>query len=37
MEAFEYASPTSLKDATALLGSSWSDAAILAGGTDLLS
>src|SRR3954451_1147757 len=36
MEAFEYASPTSLKDATALLGSSWSDAAILAGGTDLL-
>ena len=36
MEAFEYASPTSLKDATALLGSSWSDAVILAGGTDLL-
>jgi len=37
MQAFEYAHPTSLKDATALLGSSWSDAAILAGGTDLIS
>jgi len=37
MHAFEYAHPTSLKDATALLGSSWSDAAVLAGGTDLIS
>jgi len=37
MEAFEYASPATLKDATALLGSSWSDAAVLAGGTDLIS
>lgn len=37
MEAFEYASPTSLKDATALLGANWEDAAVLAGGTDLIS
>jgi len=37
MESFEYASPGTLKEATALLGSSWSDAAILAGGTDLIS
>lgn len=37
MQAFEYANPATLKDATALLGSSWSDAAILAGGTDLIS
>lgn len=37
MEAFEYASPTSLKEATALLGSKWEDAAVLAGGTDLIS
>lgn len=37
MQAFEYASPTTLKEAVALLGSSWDDAAVLAGGTDLLS
>lgn len=37
MEAFEYASPATLKEALSLLGSSWSDAAILAGGTDLIS
>lgn len=37
MERFEYASPTTLKDATGLLGSSWSDAQVLAGGTDLIS
>ena len=37
MQAFEYASPTTLKDALALLGSNWSDAAVLAGGTDLIS
>jgi xanthine dehydrogenase YagS FAD-binding subunit len=37
MQPFEYASPTTLKEATALLGSSWSDAAVLAGGTDLIS
>jgi len=37
MQSFEYASPATLKEATALLGSSWSDAAVLAGGTDLIS
>jgi xanthine dehydrogenase YagS FAD-binding subunit len=37
MQAFEYASPKSLKEAVALLGGSWTDAAVLAGGTDLLS
>jgi xanthine dehydrogenase YagS FAD-binding subunit len=37
MEKFSYANPTSDKDALSLLGSSWSDAAILAGGTDLIS
>src|SRR6266436_98843 len=37
MERFEYTSPTTLKDATALLGASWSDAQVLAGGTDLIS
>jgi xanthine dehydrogenase YagS FAD-binding subunit len=37
MQAFEYASPATLKDALALLGASWSDANILAGGTDQLS
>lgn len=37
MQAFEYANPTTVKDAVAMLGGSWSDAAILAGGTDLLS
>ena len=37
MENFEYAQPKSLSEATALLGQNWSDAAVLAGGTDLLS
>src|SRR5580698_9105327 len=37
MERFEYASPTTVKDATALLGANWNDAQILAGGTDLIS
>lgn len=37
MERFEYAHPSSKKEAIGLLGSTWSDAAILAGGTDLLS
>src|ERR1700684_1350433 len=37
MERFEYANPTSVKDATALLGPTWNDAQILAGGTDLIS
>jgi xanthine dehydrogenase YagS FAD-binding subunit len=37
MERFEYASPTTVKDACALLGASWNDAQVLAGGTDLIS
>jgi len=37
MERFEYANPTTVKDATALLGASWTDAQLLAGGTDLIS
>jgi len=36
MRAFEYASPTSKEQVTALLGASWEQRAILAGGTDLL-
>lgn len=37
MQPFEYASPKTLKEALALLGNGWSDAAVLAGGTDLIS
>ena len=37
MNAFEYTSPTSKEQVAKLLGSSWSDAEVLAGGTDLLS
>lgn len=37
MQAFEYASPKSVKEALGLLGSSWTDANILAGGTDQIS
>jgi len=37
MQAFEYANPKTVKEAVALLGSTWADAAVLAGGTDLLS
>jgi xanthine dehydrogenase YagS FAD-binding subunit len=37
MREFEYASPTTKEQAVALLGSSWTDAEVLAGGTDLLS
>ena len=37
MNAFEYTSPTTKEQAAKLLGSSWSDAEVLAGGTDLLS
>ncbi len=37
MKPFEYSSPATLNEALALLGSSWSDACVLAGGTDLIS
>jgi len=37
MENFEYAHPKSIKEAVSLLGQNWSDAAVLAGGTDLIS
>src|SRR5437667_2150188 len=37
MEAFEYAHPTTQHEGIGLLGSSWNDAAVLAGGTDLIS
>ncbi len=37
MDAFEYASPATVKEAIALLGSDWEDASVFGGGTDLLS
>ncbi len=37
MRGFEYANPTTKEQAVALLGNSWADAEVLAGGTDLLS
>jgi xanthine dehydrogenase YagS FAD-binding subunit len=37
MEAFEYASPTTKEEAVKLLSSTWGEAEVLAGGTDLLS
>src|SRR5205085_7059924 len=37
MRAFEYASATTKEQAVGLLGASWDDAAVLAGGTDLIS
>jgi xanthine dehydrogenase YagS FAD-binding subunit len=37
MQAFEYANPTTVREAVALLGARWDDAAVLAGGTDLIS
>jgi xanthine dehydrogenase YagS FAD-binding subunit len=37
MQNFEYANPTSLKEAYGLLGSTWGEADVLAGGTDLIS
>jgi len=37
MEAFEYANPTTLPEALKMLGSNWSEAQVLAGGTDLIS
>lgn len=36
MQAFEYANPATLADALALLGASWGEAGVLAGGTDLI-
>ena len=36
MKTFEYASPSSLKDALGLLSATWGETEILAGGTDLL-
>ncbi len=37
MYAFEYANPATLQEAIGLLGEKWTDANILAGGTDLIS
>src|SRR5687767_10886944 len=37
MQAFEYVSPGSVQEAVSLLGASWDDAQVLAGGTDLIS
>jgi xanthine dehydrogenase YagS FAD-binding subunit len=37
MQAFEYAHPATVKEAVAMLGPGWNDAAVLAGGTDLVS
>ncbi len=37
MNNFEYASPATIQEATALLGANWGEADVLAGGTDLLS
>ena len=37
MDAFEYAKPSSVKEALGLLGSDWDDASVFAGGTDLIS
>jgi xanthine dehydrogenase YagS FAD-binding subunit len=37
MQNFEYANPSSLQQAIALLGTHWGDAEVLAGGTELIS
>ena len=37
MQTFEYANPATLAEALKLLGSSWDDAQVLAGGTDIIS
>jgi xanthine dehydrogenase YagS FAD-binding subunit len=37
MNSFEYANPTTVKEATGMLAAQWGEAEILAGGTDLLS
>jgi xanthine dehydrogenase YagS FAD-binding subunit len=36
MKSFEYAAPSTLSDATALLGDTWGKTEVLAGGTDLV-
>ncbi len=36
MNAFTYAAPTNLKEATSLLANKWGDTELLAGGTDLV-
>jgi xanthine dehydrogenase YagS FAD-binding subunit len=37
MQSFEYANPTTVQEALALLGARWGQADVLAGGTDLIS
>lgn len=37
MHAFEYANPSTVQEAVALLGANWMQAGVLAGGTDLIS
>lgn len=37
MDAFEYASPSTVKEAISLLGSDWESASVFGGGTDLIS
>ena len=37
MRAFEYGNPSTVKQAISLLGSNWNEAAVFAGGTDLIS
>ena len=37
MQDFEYANPTTVQEAVALLGTNWGEAEVLAGGTDLIS
>lgn len=37
MNTFEYANPSSVKEAISLLGGSWGETEVLAGGTDLIS
>lgn len=37
MQAFEYASPASVKEAVGMLSANWGEASVLAGGTDLIS
>ena len=37
MQAFEYASPATVREAVGMLGARWGEVSVLAGGTDLLS